>query len=131
MNQLQAVAMNEGIRSKKGLWTEKGRKQLESLSLPWTTRRRQELLELLDRLDPNIDKLSPAIEQEAEQMPEVKLLMTHPGVGADYGAGFRVGHRYSRTVSLRQASGQLSGTDSLRELQHRSLAMRSHHKTRQ
>jgi len=82
MNQLQAVAMNEGIRRKKGLWSEKGRQQLESLSLmPWTTRRRQELLELLDQLDPNIDELSQAIEQEAECMPEVKLLMTHPGVG--------------------------------------------------
>ena len=82
MNQLQAVAMNEGIRRKKGLWTEKGRQQLESLSLmPWTTRRRQELLELLDRLDPNIDELSQAIQQEAEKVPEVKLLMTHPGVG--------------------------------------------------
>jgi transposase len=81
-NQLQAIAMNEGIRRKKGLWTEKGRQQLESLSLmPWTTRRRQELLELLDRLDPNIDELSQAIQQEAEQVPEVKLLMTHPGVG--------------------------------------------------
>jgi transposase len=82
-NQLQAVAMNEGIRRKKGLWTEKGRQQLESLSLmPWTTRRRQELLQLLDQLDPNIDELGQAIEQEAECMPEVKLLMTHPGVGA-------------------------------------------------
>ena len=82
MNQLQAVAMNEGIRRKKGLWSEKGRQQLESLSLmPWTTRRRQELLELLDQFDPNIDELSQAIEQEAERMPEVKLLMTHPGVG--------------------------------------------------
>jgi len=82
MNQLQAVAMNEGIRRKKGLWSEKGRQQLESLSLmPWTTRRRQELLQLLDRFDPNIDELSQAIEQEAERMPEVKLLMTHPGVG--------------------------------------------------
>jgi transposase len=83
MNQLQAIAMNEGIRRKKGLWTEKGRQQLESLSLmPWTTRRRQELLELLDQFDPNIDELSQAIQQEAERMPEVKLLMTHPGVGA-------------------------------------------------
>jgi transposase len=82
MNQLQAVAMNEGIRRKKGLWSEKGRQQLESLSLmPWTTRRRQELLELLDQFDPKIDELSQAIEQEAERMPEVKLLMTHPGVG--------------------------------------------------
>jgi transposase len=82
MNQLQAIAMNEGIRRKKGLWSEKGRQQLESLSLmPWTTRRREELLELLDQLDPNIDELSQAIQQEAEQLPEVKLLMTHPGVG--------------------------------------------------
>jgi transposase len=82
MNQLQAVAMNEGIRRKKGLWSKKGRQQLESLSLmPWTTRRRQELLQLLDQLDPNVDELSQAIQQEAEHMPEVKLLMTHPGVG--------------------------------------------------
>jgi transposase len=82
MNQLQAVAMNEGIRRKKGLWSEKGRQQLESLSLmPWTARRREELLKLLDQLDPNIDELSQAIQQEAEQVPEVKLLMTHPGVG--------------------------------------------------
>ena len=30
MNQLQAVALNEGLRRKKGLWREAGRKQLES-----------------------------------------------------------------------------------------------------
>jgi transposase len=82
MNQLQALAMNEGIRRKRGLWTEKGRAQLESLRLPpWSNRRRQELLELLDRFDPNIDQLSQAIEQEAERMPEVQKLQTHPGVG--------------------------------------------------
>src|SRR5271167_5267940 len=28
MNQLQAIAMNEGVRRKRGLWTEKGRAQL-------------------------------------------------------------------------------------------------------
>ena len=82
MNQLQAIAMNEGIRRKRGLWTANGRAQLESLRLPpWTTRRRQELLELLDRFDPSIDPLSQAIEQEAEQVPEVQRLQTHPGVG--------------------------------------------------
>jgi len=82
MNQLQAIAMNEGLRRKKGLWSKKGRARLESLSLaPWTSRRRQELLELVDRLNPTIDELSKAIGQEAEQRPEVQLLMTHPGVG--------------------------------------------------
>jgi transposase len=82
MNQLQAIAMNEGVRRKRGLWSEKGRAQLKSLRLPpWTTRRRQELLDLLDRFDPNIDQLSQAIEQEAERIPEVQRLQSHPGVG--------------------------------------------------
>jgi transposase len=82
MNQLQAIAINEGLRRKKGLWSKKGRARLESLALaPWASRRRQELLELLDRLHPMIDESSKAIEQEVERRPEVQLLMTHPGVG--------------------------------------------------
>ncbi len=82
MNQLQAIAMNEGVRRQRGLWSKKGRAQLESLPLPpWTSRRRQELLELLDRFDPSIDQLRQAIKQEAEQRPEVQRLLTHPGVG--------------------------------------------------
>jgi transposase len=82
MNQLQAIAMNEGLRRKRGLWSQQGRLQLESLSLaPWSNRRRQELLELLDRFDPNIDELTDAIEQEAQRWPEVQRLCTHPGVG--------------------------------------------------
>jgi transposase len=36
MNQLQAVAMNEGLRRKKALWSPSGRKQLQSFLLaPW------------------------------------------------------------------------------------------------
>jgi transposase len=82
MNQLQAIAMNEGIGRKRGLWSEKGRAQLEGLrSPPWRSRRRQELLELLDEFDPSIDELSQAMEQEAERLPEVQRLLTHPGVG--------------------------------------------------
>ena len=82
MNQLQAVAMNEGVQRKKRLWSQSGRTQLESFLLaPWATRRRQDLLELMDRLNPTIDELSTAIEKEAEKMPEVQRLMTHPGVG--------------------------------------------------
>jgi hypothetical protein len=54
MNQLQAVALNEGIQRKKGLSSQNGRAQLESLRLaPWAARRRQDLLELADRLSPN------------------------------------------------------------------------------
>ena len=82
MNQLQAVALNEGLRCKKRLWREHGREQLESFRLaPWASRRRQDLLELLDRLNPTIAELSQAIDQEAEKFPEARWLMTHPGVG--------------------------------------------------
>jgi transposase len=83
MNQLQAVAINEGLRYKKRLWREAGRKQLESLGLaPWASRRRRDLLELLDRINPTIAELTQAIEDEAEKCPQAQHLMTHPGVGA-------------------------------------------------
>ena len=82
MNQLQAVALNEGLRCKKRLWREHGREQLESFQLaPWASRRRRDLLELLDRLNPTIAELSQAIEQEVEKCPEALRLMTYPGVG--------------------------------------------------
>jgi transposase len=83
MNQLQALAMNEGRRWKSKLWSEQGRAELEKLALaPWADRRRKELLELLDRLDPIIGELTKAAEQEARKRPEVVRLMTHPGVGS-------------------------------------------------
>jgi len=89
MNQLQAVAMNEGKRWKKKLFSEQGRAQLEKLPLaPWANRRRKELLELLDRLDPKITELTAAVEQEANKRPEVLQLMTHPGVGSITGLAY-------------------------------------------
>jgi transposase len=82
MNQLQALAINEGVRRKASLWSNSGRTQLESLPLgPWAARRRQELLELLDRFNPQIDALTEAIQLETKNKPEVLRLMTHPGVG--------------------------------------------------
>ena len=65
MNQLQAAAMNEGVRRKKALWSKSGRAQLESLPLaPWAARRRHDLLELLDRLNPTIEELSAVVEED-------------------------------------------------------------------
>jgi transposase len=83
MNQLQGVALNEGLRSKKRLWREAGREQLEAFPFaPWASRRRRDLLELLDRLSPTIAELTQTIEQEAERCPEARRLRTHPGVGS-------------------------------------------------
>src|SRR5512146_1633822 len=82
-NQLHAVAPNEGVRLKKRMWRPKGRAQLEALPLmPWASRRRQDLLRMLDQVDATVADLTAAIEQEALKRPEVMRLMSHPGVGA-------------------------------------------------
>ena len=77
MNQLRALAINEGQRRKTKLWSEQGRARLEKLPLAtWTSRRRKDLLELLDRMNPTIEALSAAVEQEAKKRPEVLQLMS-------------------------------------------------------
>ncbi len=82
MNQLHVVAVNEGLRRKKALWRSAGRAELEAIALaPWATRRRQDLLDLLDQLTPNIQQLTQALEEEVEKRPVTRLLRTHPGVG--------------------------------------------------
>lgn len=82
-NQLQAIALNAGIRRKKRLWSQAGREQLQALVLPpWSRQRRDDLLKLLDQLEPRIEQLSAEVKREAEQCPAARLLMTHPGVGA-------------------------------------------------
>jgi transposase len=82
MNQLHVVALNEGVRRKKALWRPAGRKELESFALPcWASRRRQDLLDLLDQLTPKIQALSRALEDVVEKRPVTRQLMTHPGVG--------------------------------------------------
>ena len=82
MNQLQALAMNEGKRWKSKLLSQPGRAEFEKLVLgPWGSRRRRELLELLDRLNPSIEELTTAVEQEVHKRPEALRLMRHPGVG--------------------------------------------------
>jgi transposase len=81
-NQLQALAMGQGIYRKTKLWSSGGRKELEGLALdPWAARRRQELLEILDRLDPSLAELDRAVMKEAENYPAALSLMEQPGVG--------------------------------------------------
>jgi transposase len=81
-NQLHALAISQGVCRKWKLWTEKGRAELESPALgPWAARRRNQLLEMLDRLDAAIEPLDRAVEEEARKRDEAVRLMTHPGVG--------------------------------------------------
>lgn len=88
-NQLQHLALNQGVRRKRRLWSVAGRAVLEQLPLQgWTARRRGDLLAMLDQLNEQIGELDHAVRAEAEQRPEVRLLMTHPGVGPVVGLAY-------------------------------------------
>ena len=82
MNQLQHIALNQGMQKKHRLWTKSGRELLEKLPLePWSARRRDELLQLLDTLEGYCARLEYAVKQAAEANAEARLLMSHPGIG--------------------------------------------------
>ena len=88
-NQLQHVAMNQGLQKKRQLWSRQGQRWLRELALPpWTERRREDLLQLMAGLEPAIADLTQAVEQAAQQDARVRLLMTHPGVGPITGLAF-------------------------------------------
>jgi transposase len=132
MNQLQAVALNEGLCCKKKLWREAGREQLEAIRLaPWASQRRRDLLELLDRLNPTIAKLTQAIEEEVGKCPAARRLQTHPRGGSPDGIGLRANHRESGSVSVWQADRELSGTGAVGEVERESAPAGTYHETRQ
>jgi transposase len=81
-NQLHFLAMSQGLCRKKKLFTKKGRVEFNGLALgPWASRRREELLKLLDQLEPPIAELDRAVLEEAQRREDAVLLMTHPGIG--------------------------------------------------
>lgn len=81
-NQLQALALGQGVRKQWKLWTAAGRAELEQLPLlPYAAERRQQLLHTLDQLERAIAELNRRVEQEVEQRPAAQRLRTHPGVG--------------------------------------------------
>jgi len=81
-NQLQAMALSQGVQKKGKLWTKLGRAELEQLPLlPYAAERRQRLLETLDGLEADLVELNRQVEEEVRKRPEAMRLRTHPGVG--------------------------------------------------
>jgi transposase len=88
-NQLHFLAMSQGLCRKKKLFTETGRGELGRLTLgPWASRRREELLKLLDQLQPAIGELDRVVLLEAKRRADSALLMTHPGIGPNTALAF-------------------------------------------
>lgn len=111
MNQLQALALNEGVRRRKGLWSKAGRKQLESLRLaPWGSGAGR-ICGNCWTVSTHIGELTAAVEQEAERRPEARRLMTHPGVGPITALAFTlILGPVERFASSKQVSSYLSLT---------------------
>ncbi|MFZ0706027.1 MAG: IS110 family transposase [Candidatus Korobacteraceae bacterium] len=90
-NQVQALAMNEGLQLRRGLWTRKGQAQLQALALPcWGERKRCDLLELLADLQRRGADLDKAVEATAEASPVVRHLRQQRGVGPVVGLAYEL-----------------------------------------
>jgi len=81
-NELQHLALNQGVQKKRRLWSAAGEKALVELPLrPWASRWREDLLSVKRMLDGPIAELDQALAQAAAQNEHARLLMTQPGVG--------------------------------------------------
>jgi transposase len=80
--ELQHLAMNQGLQQKRGLWSVRGRADLEKLPLEgWTARRRADLLKILTMLEVQVADLDEAVGKVAFSNAGAQLLMRQPGVG--------------------------------------------------
>jgi len=81
-NELQHLAMNQGVMRKSKLWSKAGEKVLLGLPLrPWASRRREDLMKVKEMLNGQIALLDQAVMEAADKSQKARLLMTQPGVG--------------------------------------------------
>jgi transposase len=87
-NQLQSLALNQGLQKGRKLWSEAGREQLRVLPMmEHAARRRDQLLHTVADLDGQIAELNMLVRSQAEGREDARRLMTHPGVGAQTALG--------------------------------------------
>ncbi|HZR55890.1 MAG TPA: transposase [Terriglobales bacterium] len=133
-NELQHLCPNQGVQRKRKLWSKAGQQVLRELPLrAWAGRRRDDLLGLMAMLDQQIEPLDQAVQAEAQGDKRALLLQTQPGVGpiTALGSGLCADHGRCKSISTRQAGGQLSGTDSARALLGRTTKAECNHQARQ
>jgi transposase len=87
-NQLQSLALNQGLQKGRKLWSQAGQEQLQCLPmLEHAARRREHLLGMLAEMNHHISELDVRLQQEALKRENARLLMTHPGVGPQTALG--------------------------------------------
>jgi transposase len=87
-NQLQSLALNQGMQKGRKLWSAAGREQLSELPMmEHAGRRRDQLLRTVCDLDQQIAELDVLVRRQAEGREDARRLMTHPGVGPQTALG--------------------------------------------
>ena len=122
-NELQHLALNQGVQQKRKLWSEAGRQRLEELPLTgWTAQRREDSLELLDELNRRVAKLDVAAQQEADERCGGALVADASRSGSDHGAGVFADAGRDRALRAQPPGGQLFGAESGGAFQRRAAA---------
>ena len=122
-NELQHLALNQGVQQKRKLWSAAGRQRLEALPLAgWTAQRREDLLQLLDELSGRIAKLDVAAQQEADRDAVARLVADASRSRSDHGAGVFADAGRDRALRAQPPGGQLSGAESGGAFQRRAAA---------
>jgi len=87
-NQLQSLALNQGLQKGRKLWSAAGLQALRELPMmEHAARRRDALLRTLGQLDAQIAELDVLVRRQAEGREDARRLMTHPGVGPQTALG--------------------------------------------
>lgn len=108
-NQLQSLALNQGLQKGRRLWSAAGLEQLRELPMmEHAARRRDELMRVVADLDRQIAELDGLVRRQAEARPQAKRLMTHPGVGPQTALGMVLTlGEVSRFASAKQVASYL------------------------
>jgi hypothetical protein len=131
-NQLQAMALSQGVQKKRKLWTEAGRPELEKLELlPYAAERRKQLLAGAGWIGNGDRATEPAGGTGSWKTAGGGEVADPSGSGTGDGVGHGVDAGSGRAVRFRQAGGELLRIDSERVLQRRPAAVGAHQQTGQ
>src|SRR5258708_3204626 len=104
-NELQHLAMNQGVTKQRKLWSKAGEKVLRELPLkPWASRRREDLLKVRGMLDEQIGLLDAAVVEAAEKNEKARREYSSGG-HQRLGSISKQGNRFMRMLLVEAAQG--------------------------
>ena len=122
-NELQHLALNQGVQQKRKLWSAAGRQRLEELPLTgWTAQRREDSLELLDDLDRPHRQAGYGGAAGGGSRCGGPVVADASRSGSDHGAGVFADAGRDRALRAQPPGGQLPGAESGGAFQRRAAA---------